>query len=186
LFAYIHRSDSQPTMRYLTLLVLSFFSLNLTACAQKTTGQQTTAKKPSKRIAAKKPAHTEAGPAITFERTPCFGTCPSFTMQVYADGRVAYEGRRFVAAEGKKDFKLPAATVADLLRQAKESHFEKFEGRYSSGVTDLPSTIIGVQQPDGKLKTVVVEDGAPENVRELFTYFGTQLDTLVQPKASEK
>jgi len=177
-------------MRYFTLLLLlSFFGLSLQVCAQKATVQKTKSKKVSKKAAAtpaKKPAPIEAGPVITFERTPCFGTCPSFTMQVYADGRVSYEGRRFVSIEGKKDFKLPTATVADLLRQAKESHFEKFEGHYSSGTTDLPSTIIGVQQPDGKLKTVAVEDGAPENVRELFTYFGTQLDALVQPKASDK
>ncbi|GAB3587146.1 DUF6438 domain-containing protein [Hymenobacter daeguensis] len=168
-------------MRYFSLLLLlSFFGLSLPSCAQKATVQKT--KKASKKATtpAKKPAPAEAGPVITFERTPCFGTCPSYVMQVYADGRVAYEGRRFVAIEGKKDFKLPAATVADLLRQAKESHFESFEARYSHGTTDLPSTIIGVKQPDGKLKTVAMEEGAPENVRELFTYFGNQLDTLAK------
>jgi hypothetical protein len=177
-------------MRYLPLLLLlAFFGFTLPSCAQKTTVQKTKTKKVSRKTAATpatKPTAAEAGPVITFERTPCFGTCPSYAMQVYADGRVTYEGRRFVPKEGKQDLKLPAATVADLLRQAKESHFESFEARYSSGTTDLPSAIIGVKQPDGKLKTVVVEDGAPENVRELVTYFGTQFDTLAQLKGVEK
>lgn len=177
-------------MRYIPLLLLlSFFSFMLPACAQKATVQKAKTKKVSKKTvatSAKKPAPTEAGPVITFERTPCFGTCPSFKMQVYADGRVEYEGRRFVPTEGKQELKLPAATVADLLRQAKESNFDSFEGRYSRGTTDLPSVIIGVKQPDGKVKTVSLEEGAPENVRDLFTYFSNQLDALAQLKGEDK
>ncbi|MBO2010693.1 DUF6438 domain-containing protein [Hymenobacter negativus] len=173
-------------MRYFTLLLLlSFFGLNLQACAQQTAVQKT--KKASKKAGpVKKPAPTEAGPVITFERTPCFGTCPSYTALVYADGRVAYEGRRFVSMEGKKDLKLPAATVADLLRQAKESRFETFENSYSSGVTDVPSTIVAIRQPDGIFKKVTVEGNAPENVRELFAYFGTQFDALAKPDGTRK
>lgn len=177
-------------MRFLSLLLLlSFFGCALPACAQKTTVQKATLKKDGKKTATssvKKPSLTAAGPVITFERTACFGTCPSYVMQVYADGRVAYEGRRFAAMEGKKDLKLPATAVADLLRQASESHFEQFQDRYSRNTSDLPSTIIGVQQPNGKLKTVVLEEGAPENVQELFTYFGSQLDALAQLKGAGK
>jgi hypothetical protein len=174
-------------MRYLTLLLLlSFFSFNLTACAQKTAVQKTTTKKTSKKAATKKPAPTEAGPVITFERTPCFGTCPSYVMQVYADGRVAYEGRRFVPKEGKQELTLPAATVTDMLQQAKNAHFETFEKTYSSGVTDVPSTIVTIRQPDGTLKKVTMEGNAPENVRELFTYFGSQFDALAQLNGADR
>jgi hypothetical protein len=173
-------------MRYFTLLLLlSFCGLNLTACAQKTTVQKTKTQKASKK-AAKKQAPTETGPVITFERTPCFGTCPSYMMQVYADGRVAYEGRRFVAVEGKKDLKLPAATVADMLQQAKNAHFETFEQKYASGATDLPSTIVAIRQPDGTLKQVAVEGTPPESVRELFTYLSSQFDALAQLNGTDK
>ena len=173
-------------MRYFTLLLLlSFFGLNLTACAQKTTAQKTKTQKAGKK-AAKKPAPTEAGPVITFERTACFGTCPSYVMQAYADGRVAYEGRRFVSMEGKKDLKLPAATVADMLQQAKNAHFETFEQQYSSGATDVPSTIVTIRQPDGTFKKVTVEGNPPENVRELFTYFSSQFDALAQLKRTDR
>jgi len=69
---------------------------------------------------------------------------------------------------------------------AREAHFEQFEKRYSRGTTDLPSTVVAVRQPNGQLKTVVVEEGAPENVRELFTYFGNQFDALAQLNGAEK
>ena len=120
---------------------------------------------------------------LTFERTPCFGTCPGYVMRVYADGRVAYEGSRAVPIMGKKDLRLPAATVADLLRTAQEAHFDQFQERYSRGATDLPSTVVAVRQPNGQLKTVTMEDGAPENVQQLFTYFGNQFDALAELKA---
>ena len=176
-------------MRYLPLLVLlSFFSISLSACAQKATVQKTKTKKVSKKAAASTPklTPTEAGPVLTFERTPCFGTCPVYTMQVFADGRVAYEGRHHVPIIGKKEFKLPAATVADMLRQAKEARFETFETQYRSGVTDMPSTIVAIRQPDGTLKKVTAESGVPENVQSYFTFLTTQFDALSQVKGAEK
>ncbi|MDO7847159.1 DUF6438 domain-containing protein [Hymenobacter sp. M29] len=174
-------------MRYLPLLLLlSFFSLSLSACAQKATIQKTKTKKVSKKAAAKQPVPTAAGPVLTFERTPCFGTCPVYTMQVFADGRVAYEGRHNVAIMGKKEFKLPAATVADMLRQAKEARFETFEAQYRSGVTDMPSTIVAIRQPDGTLKKVAAESNIPENVQSYFTFLSTQFDALAQVKGTDR
>ncbi|MBF9142249.1 DUF6438 domain-containing protein [Hymenobacter properus] len=168
-------------MRYIPLLLLlSFFSLSVPACAQKTTVQKTKTKK-----ASKKATPTEAGPVLTFERTPCFGTCPAYTMQVYADGRVAYEGRHNVPLIGKKELKLPAAVVADMLRQAKEAHFETFATQYRSGVTDMPSTIVAIRQPDGSFKKVTAESAVPENVQAYFTYLTTQFDRLGQVNGLE-
>ena len=37
---------------------------------------------------------------ITLERTECFGTCPVYRLTVHGDGRVVYEGIRFVEVEG--------------------------------------------------------------------------------------
>ena len=173
------------TMRYFAaFFLLLAFGFALPACAQKkpTTQKVKIKKAPKKPVVAKAPAkpQPETNPVLTFERTPCFGTCPAYTMQVFADGRVVYEGRRRVPMLGTKELKLPAAAVTDMLNQAKEARFEQFQDRYSQNTTDLPSTIIAVRQPGGQLKTVVLEEGAPENVRQLFTYIGNQLDALAQ------
>ncbi len=125
-------------------------------------------------------ARQEGGPVLTFERTACMGKCPTYSMKVYADGRVMYEGRRYVPLMGQRDLKLPAATVADMLRTAQEAHFDQFEDRYAAYTTDLPTTIIGIQQPNGLLKKVVVVEGAPANVNKLVSTLGMQLDQLAQ------
>ena len=176
-------------MRYFTVLLLLFaFGFTLPACAQQagSSAKKTVkAKKSGKKALspASSPAETVAGPVITFERTPCFGKCPAYSMQVFADGRVLYEGRRDVPMLGQKELKVSTATVADMLRRAKEAHFDQFQTRYSQNTTDLPNTIVSVRQPNGQLKTVSVEEGAPDNVRELFTYFSNHFDALAQLQA---
>ena len=177
-------------MRYFAVFLFLFaLGYTLPACAQKATTHKVKIKKSSKKSAATPApvkAKTEAGPVLTFERTPCFGTCPGYVMQVYADGRVAYEGRRAVPMMGKKDLSLPAATVAEMLRQAQAAHFDQFQNRYSRNTSDLPSTIIAIRQPNGQLKTVVVEEGEPDNVKALVTYFANQFDVLAQLGGVEK
>ena len=172
------------------LLLLSCFGFLLVPVAQ----AQHTIKKVKVKKAGKKTVSTPkaattptaAGPVLTFERTPCFGTCPAYSMQVFADGRVAYEGRHSVPLMGKQELKLPAATVTEMLRQAKMAHFETFEKEYLSGATDLPSTIVAIRQPDGSLKKVKAENNAPENVKGYFAYLTTQFDQLAQLKGLEK
>lgn len=171
-------------MRFLPLLLLlsSFgFSIVLPACAQRPGTQKTKGKE-----TAAKPTPTAPGPVLTFERTPCYGICPAYKMEVYANGRVAYEGNRAVPIMGKKELQMPASALAALLDQAQKAHFEKFEKRYARYTSDLPSTIISIRQPDGSLKTVTVEEGAPDNVRSLFAAFGTQLDQMAQLNGLEK
>ncbi|MCI1186261.1 DUF6438 domain-containing protein [Hymenobacter sp. DH14] len=179
-------------MRILSLLLLlSFFSFSLvpTATAQGTSTKKVKVKKAGKKtVLTTKATATPApaGPVLTFERTPCFGACPAYSMQVYADGRVAYEGRHSVPLMGKRDLKLPATAVAEMLRQAKAARFETFDKEYLTGATDLPSTVVAIRQPDGSFKKVKAESNAPENVKAYFAYLTTQFDQLAQLDGVEK
>ena len=177
-------------MRYFALFLFLFaLGYTLPAGAQKAPTHKVKIKKSSKKtVTTQAPvkANAEAGPVITFERTPCFGTCPGYKMQVYSDGRVEYEGRRAVPMMGKKELRLSANGVTDMLRQAQEAHFDQFQNRYSRNTSDLPSTIIGIRQPNGQLKTVVVEEGEPENVTTFVASFAKQFDALAQLAGPEK
>jgi hypothetical protein len=177
-------------MRYFTVLLflLAGSFLLLPACAQKATSaaQQAKPKKISKKAAAQQArsqaqkAKQEAGPVLIFERTRCLGRCPAYRMQVFADGRVTYEGRHSVPDMGTKELKLAPAALADMLRTAEEAHFGQFQDRYTKGTSDLPGTIIAIRQPNGQLKTVLVEEGEPTNVKQLVAYLTTRFDALAQ------
>jgi hypothetical protein len=46
-----------------------------------------------------------------FQRTTCNGRCPTYTASIFADGRVEYDGQRYVPLLGKHTLSLPPATV---------------------------------------------------------------------------
>ena len=49
------------------------------------------------------PVPVEAS-AITYETSPCFGSCPVYRVTVRPDGSGEFEGRRFTAVTGRRAF----------------------------------------------------------------------------------
>ena len=41
---------------------------------------------------------------ISLERTPCYGTCPIYKMEIFSDGSAFYHGERFVDRIGDYEF----------------------------------------------------------------------------------
>ncbi len=64
---------------------------------------------------------------IGLHRTECFGTCPVFDLNVLPDGRVIYNGKRFVVREGIQRASLPEATVEELRRAIEASRFSALD-----------------------------------------------------------
>ena len=126
------------------------------------------------KAAANKPA-TEAALVIVFRKTPCFGFCPHYEASIYADGRVSYEGFKYAPVEGKRELKLPIATIKTILDEARALHFTELPERYSQGTTDLPATSLTISPASGPTKTVTVEEGAPTELKNLLSYIEKQI-----------
>ena len=123
---------------------------------------------------------------ISFERTICFGTCPSYRVTIKRDGTVEYEGRDFVAEKGLRTSKISSADFFKLENKIRAIHFFDLENEYltqevgggSTAVTDLPSQIIVVKAGDG---TKRIEDyfGGPKGLNELEELIDTVANTPV-------
>jgi hypothetical protein len=124
-------------------LVALFATLS---CAPRPAGQDGEAPSPSTSTAvAPDSVH------ITLERTPCFGTCPVYTVSIDGSGVVHFVGRRFTAHAGEATDTIPAARVDSLVAELRAGgyfdfadrymHEEPACGRYS---TDSPSVITSV------------------------------------------
>lgn len=119
-------------MRYLLLLLAC--SLALPACAQRKLPRQAKATP-----AATKPTKTTPPePVLVYQRTPCNGRCPVYTASIFADGRVEYDGQRYVPLLGKHTLSLPPATVAAILAEARRIGFDKLAERYAGNTSDQP------------------------------------------------
>lgn len=60
---------------------------------------------------------------VTLERTPCFGSCPAYTVVISGDGRVDWLGRANVLAQGRRQGRVTAAELAELSRRLDRARF---------------------------------------------------------------
>lgn len=102
---------------------------------------------------------------ISMERTPCYGTCPTYKFSVYKDGYTEYEGIRFVNKEGHYYTILSKENLKKINDKARDIRFYYFKDEYiDRGITDFPTTII-VYNLQGNRKQVI--DGYDETPRDL-------------------
>ena len=99
------------------------------------------------------------GFSISLERTACFGTCPIYRVRITGDGRVTFDGERFVAAMGHHERRITRAAVERLRRQVETSGFFGFRSHYEPRSTDSPSLIISVTNR-GRARTVRADASA--------------------------
>ena len=105
------------------------------------------------------PAAAEA-PAVTLERTPCFGTCPVYTVAISRTGAVRFTGKHHVAQTGQATATITAARVDSLLAELDAAGYFGFADDYVMNspacgmyATDSPTVITSVTR-DGKTKTI--------------------------------
>ena len=113
---------------------------------------------------------------LTFERTPCFGMCKAYRVQVYRSGYARYEGRAHVEVMGHAQSRLDQATLQELVQKARAMGFADLKDSYDSQVTDLPSTIVRIVA-HGMDKTVTARAGVPPH----FRAYADQLEEALLP-----
>ena len=99
-------------------------------------------------------------PAVTLERTPCFGTCPVYQVTISRVGAVRFLGTHHVAHPGEARAEIPAARVDSLLGALEAGGYFGFADAYvmdspacGQYATDSP-TIITSARTDGRSKTI--------------------------------
>ncbi|MFO1340529.1 MAG: DUF6438 domain-containing protein [Burkholderiaceae bacterium] len=87
---------------------------------------------------------------IALRRTGCYGTCPSYWVEVRGDGQVTYRGYQYVVVEGTHHWKVEPSAAARLIELFKEADYFRLDGHYIADVTDLPAyvtrTKVGAQR----------------------------------------
>jgi hypothetical protein len=107
---------------------------------------------------------------IEMSRSGCFGTCPSYSVQIAGDGSVRYVGDSFVALMGAHRAQLPAQTVQALVKQFQRAEFFWLNSSYVADITDSASTEVSISF-DGRTHRVHdyvgLQVGMPDSVRDV-------------------
>ena len=90
---------------------------------------------------------------ITLHRSPCFGTCAGYNVEVDSDGTVTFKGGAFVAISGTHHGRISPEAVQKLFEDfAKADFFWTFDV-YHANITDLPTYTVTLSY-DGRSKVV--------------------------------
>ena len=107
---------------------------------------------------------------ITLQRGPCFGACPVYKLTVYGDGRVVYQGIRFVGVEGTRTAIINEDKIRQLVNEFHAIDYFSLDDEYlDADATDLPSATTSITL-NGQTKTVAHYHGdfsAPEELTTL-------------------
>ncbi len=111
-------------------------------------------------------------------RTPCFGTCKAYWINVYRSGYATFNGNSNVEKIGPHEGWVGQDTIVMLINEAYRIGFFELEDIYDGPVTDLPSMTIQVVAND-KDKKVTGRVGTPAKLKN----FGKLADELLFPVA---
>tara|TARA_B100000902_G_scaffold257724_1_gene243953 strand:- start:2266 stop:2772 length:507 start_codon:yes stop_codon:yes gene_type:complete len=104
-------------------------------------------------------------PFFSMRRTPCFGQCPTYTVKFYNNGKIFYEGKRFVKNEGIYTGQINIKIVALIQDKIREINFFNLDSIYDARISDLPSVILEVNMNEKKHKVIDRYKG-PDELRE--------------------
>jgi ankyrin repeat protein len=94
---------------------------------------------------------------IALRRTGCFGTCPSYRVELRGNGEVKYEGEGYVLVKGLHRWRVDPARIARLLELFRRANYFALDGYYMYPVTDLPTFITRLRV--GKQDKIVLNYG---------------------------
>jgi len=129
----------------------------------------------ARRAQPSKPTNT-TDVVITLERTQCFGTCPSYTLTIYGDGRLVYEGRVYVRVTGTQTAQISQDDIRAIVDEFYKIGYFSLNDSYTAAITDLQTTTTSITI-NGTTKRVIDYYGAPQALRELENKIDEIADT---------
>jgi hypothetical protein len=84
------------------------------------------------------PAHAPPKPRVDVDyklrRTPCFGHCPAYTVEIAHDGKITWTGEKFVQTIGNAHAEVPPSDLRQLAHAANAARFFELDesGRFPS------------------------------------------------------
>ena len=103
---------------------------------------------------------------LKMQRTPCYGKCPSYVVEIFNNGKVSYLGKMFVDYVGQHEANLSKSEVDLIKTKINEINFFELKDKYDSPATDIPSTIFEVTL-NKQFKKITNRHNGPPELKEL-------------------
>ena len=79
---------------------------------------------------------------LSLQRTPCFGACPVYLVEVLGDGTLHFRGERHVKVTEPIALKLDAATVQKVIARVEGTPFASWPNFVKQTSSDAPTVVL--------------------------------------------
>jgi len=117
---------------------------------------------------------------VNFKKTPCYGKCPMYEVEIYTDGRATYNGKKFVEKLGLYEAQISEKDLAMMKKKFFDIDFMSLANEYPEDgqkIADLPATIIDFRTGD-VIKHVKNQQQAPEKLNKFDAWMVGFIDGL--------
>lgn len=147
------------------ILLLAFSCKSQKETASESTNQSDASAPDTVVLVVEKPQEPKDSLVISFDKTPCFGRCPTYKVKVYASGFATYEGLNFSERMGLYSTRFTPEQIDKIYQAAKEIGYFNLKSEYNDPlVTDLPSTISRIHY-NGEDKRIMARMNVPEKLK---------------------
>ncbi|QLH10853.1 DUF6438 domain-containing protein [Nitrosarchaeum sp. AC2] len=104
---------------------------------------------------------------ISLERTPCYGPCPVYSVTVFENGSVIYEGKQHVENIGIYQYGISTRDTKKIIDKFYEINYFSLNDRYEIGSTDHPTVITSFRNESYEKIVSNYGDAGPSRLHEL-------------------
>ncbi|MBM3428263.1 MAG: hypothetical protein FJX95_05725 [Bacteroidetes bacterium] len=113
---------------------------------------------------------------LLYKKTPCFGSCPVFTMTVMMDGTVYLMGKKNMTLLGDYTSEWNADLLNELDHKMAQLQFYQLPRVFDqTQVTDLPSTYIGYTNGN-HVQTIKCRYQTPQGLKDLAIWLDQEIE----------
>ena len=110
---------------------------------------------------------SSASKRIQYSRGSCFGRCPVYDLEVYENGLLVFNGKRFVDKGGPWQRSVDRSRVTALLAAFEAADFENYPSNFRSEIADASKIDIVYIGQDGQAYGTSFTDYAPDELLAL-------------------
>jgi ankyrin repeat protein len=116
---------------------------------------------------------------MSLQRTTCYGSCPSYSVEIRGNGEVIYRGDRGVLITGEHHARISADNANSLLEAFRSADYFSLKDNYSQMVTDAATYSTAIEF-DGHKKSVGDHLGSGAGMPEVVTELEDKIDQLAE------
>lgn len=90
----------------------------------------------------------------------CYGSCPAYSLSIYADGVVEYSGEHFVKVKGPSTARIPPGRIDELDRLFAEARYFELDSDYTRECSTDSATVDTSYTHHNQFKRISHYEGA--------------------------